>query len=835
MKSISTAALLLILLCNLSLSARTIYEKIDFLDKPDVRYRPVANEQPNFGFQIHKINNLHLSVTNSGQIGIGFAGAYLDPETGQPAPSCEYPAGSNITYLYRAAIWAGAVIGRDTLVSVGVDDEYDVTEFWPDAGEEGAFIVRSNMKTSLDYSEYGVSEQDFICAFTDTFTDVSLTGESSFDNRPHIPIGLKVDQRSYAWSYDYAEDFIMFDYTIQNINIYPIQQLYLGIYVDADSYHESKRGGGAGYQDDICGYLNAVPSQQPAGFLDTVRIAWNADNDGDPNPDAMNVFDFSSPTGLTGTSILRSPNPELEFSYNWYISNGNPSLDWGPRKAGTDEKPFRDFGTGLGTPYGDKIRYYVMSNKEFDYDQLEAAVNHSGDGWLNPPKNGPDLADGFDNRYLFSFGPFDLNPGDTLPITLAYLAGDGFHKVGTDFDNYWDAYNPYMYMERLDFTDLGTNARWANWVFDNPGVDTDGDLDSGEVRWDVDSTTWDSTAVFYKGDGVPDFKGAAPPPPPILKVTPDFGRIIIRWNGQISENNIDVFSRLKDFEGYRVYYGEGNRQSDYVLLASYDLENYNIYTWDALLRRWYLSETPVSLDSIASLFSPDLDPSTYNSPSTSYQRNGVYYYFTPQDWNQSDNTNPHQIHKIYPNARRDDPSDTTDDGFLRYYEYEYVIENIEPSRPYYVSVTTFDFGSRKVALSSLESAVNLNAVRVYPLPSTDIVEKDALKVKVFPNPYRIDGGYARAGYENRERTKSIERSRAIHFYNLPEVCTIRIFTISGDLVEVIDHFNPGGGPEAQHAEWNLISRNTQSVVTGIYLYQVDSEMGEQIGKLVIIK
>jgi hypothetical protein len=33
----------------------------------------------------------------------------------------------------------------------------------------------------------------------------------------------------------------------------------------------------------------------------------------------------------------------------------------------------------------------------------------------------------------------------------------------------------------------------------------------------------------------------------------------------------------------------------------------------------------------------------------------------------------------------------------------------------------------------------------------------------------------------------------------------------------------------------VISRNTQAVVTGIYIYQISSEMGEQLGKLVIIK
>ena len=58
---------------------------------------------------------------------------------------------------------------------------------------------------------------------------------------------------------------------------------------------------------------------------------------------------------------------------------------------------------------------------------------------------------------------------------------------------------------------------------------------------------------------------------------------------------------------------------------------------------------------------------------------------------------------------------------------------------------------------------------------------------------------------------------------------------SGDLVQEIDHYRPDGGPDAQHETWNMLSRNTQAITTGIYIWVVTSEMGEQIGKLVIIK
>lgn len=817
-------------------------------DTSHVRYRSgeIAYDLPSRSIAIHRINSMWLAVSNGGTFGIGFARAEIDPETGEGAPSCEYPGGSDVTYLYFGSLWAGAVVGRDTLVSVGYEGNYDVNEFWPQPGPDGEIVRLSNMKTSLYYSPNAVSEQDFVCSYTDTFTNSSLTGTDPFDNRSHIPLGLEIKQRTYGWSYDYATDFIMFDYTITNINKYPLKDAYFGIYVDADVYHESNQGG-TSWTDDICGYKHTVPSTDIPGFQDTVRMAWTADNDGDPTG---NQFGFASATAITATAILRTPTRSPQYSFNWWITNSTASLDWGPRKASTAEKPYRDFGTGLGTPYGDRTKYYVMTSREFDYDQLESAVSHAVQGFLEPPANAIDFADGFDARYLLSFGPFNLLPGDTLPITLAYVAGANFHENGGDFAQYWDPQKPWLYEEKLDFSDLGLNAKWARWIFDNPGIDTDGNGDSGNFVWRCrvgDSTRYvpsdqsppsdaDSCEkVYTSGDGVPDFNGAAPPPAPKVKVYPDFGKLCIRWNGQDSETAFDRFSKTHDFEGYRVYYAEDDRLTDYVLLASYDLEDYNLYTWDSIMQRWNISEAPLRREVIENQFGTDFDPNQYNSSNHSYEYDGGYYYFVPQDWNASELTDPREIHRVYPDADLNNPADTTEEGYQRYYEYEYTIDNLSPARPYYVTVTTFDFGSRRNSLSSLESMPTLNAVMAYPLPGVEQVEEKGMAVQVFPNPYRINGGYAAAGYENRSRTKSAERARAINFYNLPHTCTIRIFTLTGDLVKQIEHDCPDNSPDAQIEQWDVISRNTQIVVTGIYIYHISSALGEQIGKIVIIK
>lgn len=812
---------------------------------------------PSLQFNIHNTGRMALTITNAGTFGTGTLGSiFID---GEIAPSCEFPINSDIEYLFQAALWVGAVAGRDTLVSVGAEGWFGIREFFPNAGDKGNFIVRSNLKSNPNYSPAAVSEQDFICTYTDTFTDVGLTGEDPIDNRPHIPLHLSIRQSSYAWSYQYAEDFVIFDYTIANIGSFPLQDVYLGVFVDGVSYHKSIMS--EGYTDDICGFRRTVGTPQEFCIdEDTINIAWIADNDGDP---VGSQWAHTSPLGVTGVRVLRTPNDDLQYSFNWWISNGSPALDFGPRKIGSDDDPFRSFGTHLGTPTGDKNKYYVMSHPEFDYDQLFSAVSHTGQGYLPPPpiNMAADFADGYDARYLLSFGPFELQPGDSLPITLAYVAGDSLHVNPDDYADDFDPLNPWLYYDKLNFSDLGRNARWASWVFDNPGVDTDSDGDSGTYCWSyiwtdttlfnpdssgpADSVHVDSFKVFYRGDGAADFRGSSPPPPPVVTTIPGYSQVTLRWNGQDAETAYDAFSGTRDFEGYRVYFAEDDRQSDYVLLASYDIENYIVYKFDHVptsrrdeyLLTWRQVGPPLTRDSLRNRYGDDFEPTAYYDYYHYYVDpvTGDFFFLQPQGWNQSDINDPHKIHKVYLDASPGDPGDTTADGLLRYYEYEYTVDNLHPSRPYYFSVTTYDFGSPGALLGALESSPLVNTVLEYPLISSDTVEHRGLNAYVYPNPYRIDAGYARHGFENRDRTKSAEWARRIHFANLPDVCTIRIYTLDGDLVQEIDHYYPGGAPGSQHEEWNMISRNTQAIVTGIYLWSITSDMGEQVGKLVIIK
>jgi hypothetical protein len=72
----------------------------------------------------------------------------------------------------------------------------------------------------------------------------------------------------------------------------------------------------------------------------------------------------------------------------------------------------------------------------------------------------------------------------------------------------------------------------------------------------------------------------------------------------------------------------------------------------------------------------------------------------------------------------------------------------------------------------------------------------------------------------------------ICFLNLPRDAVVRIYSLGGELVETL---YPDAEQTGGDACWDLISKNDQIVTSGVYLYHVDSPVGETVGKFVIIK
>ncbi len=807
----------------------------------------------------HRANNMLLTVSNGGFSG-SMNQSYLDCETNRGAPSCEFPAGTQLDYLYGAGLWVGAVVGIDTLVTTGWDGWSNIHEMWPCAEPECGLARRTSNPASMYYDKDAKADFEYIALYTDTLTKSSWTGVD-WDGRTHVPLNIEITETSYAWAVEYAQDFIMIDYLIRNIGNTELEDVFLGIQIDGDVSHVQRQRGA--WTDDLCGFTGTTPSPRCPDYPDSINLAWIIDNDGDPL--SPTEFDEQSVTGIVGVRVMRLPKDNVKVSFNWWTSNGNVSLDWGPMR----QNNYRNFGTGgLGTPEGDASKYYMMSNGEQDYDQAYAAIDYSDLGWLSPSGNiGRSIANGGDARYLLSTGPFNIAPQDSLHFTIAFVGGEGLHTDPGDFDRYMgDKYMPDDFYNTLDFADVGRNAVWAGYVYDNPGFDTDNDGDAGNftvVETVLPNGDIREDTIFCTGDGVPDFRAAAPPPPPVLRVSTELNRIILRWNGLVSESFVDPFTRLQDFEGYRVYVGRQKLLSSLAQRFTIDKLDYFRLYWDTDEEAWKnIDDYPLTLDSLRTIYGSDFDPRDYDCDgSNGLVIDTVVYCFRMADWNQSipgwndgyTSGFAGGIRKVYADeiisGEVTDDLDSnltqnwvldidpqTGDSILyhKYYEYEYVVDGVLESVPWFCSVTAFDYGDIVNHLKPLESSPLLNTVEAWPVNDASYVLDHDLKVAVYPNPYIGDGRYAASGYEFMTGPGSIDHARRMHFANLPPSCTIRIYTLDGDLVRTIHHPGQYSGSDS-NVEWNMRSTNNELVTSGIYLFVVESEWGNQIGKLVIIK
>jgi hypothetical protein len=100
-------------------------------------------------------------------------------------------------------------------------------------------------------------------------------------------------------------------------------------------------------------------------------------------------------------------------------------------------------------------------------------------------------------------------------------------------------------------------------------------------------------------------------------------------------------------------------------------------------------------------------------------------------------------------------------------------------------------------------------------------------VWVVPNPFRAVADWDLPPVDGDRLTRHLD------FMGLPRARSrIRIWTVAGDLVASIDHDGSRGDGQAR---WDLVSRNGQEIVSGIYLFTVDSPAGTQTGRFVVIR
>ena len=178
------------------------------------------------------------------------------------------------------------------------------------------------------------------------------------------------------------------------------------------------------------------------------------------------------------------------------------------------------------------------------------------------------------------------------------------------------------------------------------------------------------------------------------------------------------------------------------------------------------------------------------------------------------------------------------------YHYKYTVDGLRDGFKYFAAITAYDLGS--VEIESLESGINQNKTLAIPGPAPG--ESPEEKVTVFPNPYRVEARW--------DQGQSV-RDHYLWFTNLPERCTLRIYTLAGDLVFETDFDGAtyrGEGTRGIYDPrreldvdaptfsgttfgWNLITREGQATATGLYLFSVEdrSSSRRSVGKFLIVK
>jgi hypothetical protein len=438
---------------------------------------------------VHDAGNLLLHVSNR-----GFFGRSRFDAT---QPSAEWPAGSNHNYLYAAGLWVGGVISRggaqDTMVSAGLYQEGEFTNRTPDEGcgdppegicrtfegapsglrrfdDDGDGLVDEDPLDGADNDGDGREDEDFAGIsqqmFRTVYYDTSIFFNQFFPDEAdkHTPMGLRIEQESYAWTDPQFDDFIGVEFRVKNISTlldpvgWDIKSCYIGFMVDGDvgiddqdlNYWKDDQGSYAAFDTTIASETGGEPLRLhlTMGYIyDTLGLQNGADD----------------VTGYCGVMFLGhtvdTTSPDLQSAL-------------APREVGIHA--YRIWSGGDEDPRDDLDRYRFLRGLQ-DTGRT-----------IDPPTARPN-----DYRFLVSAGPFaKIPPGSTLTFQVAFVCGEMVEVPGEngqitrkpDFTNPIQAQRVYN-----GFVDPA-NGEVVHWATSSPPPPPNIRVSAGDrnvaVEWD---------------------------------------------------------------------------------------------------------------------------------------------------------------------------------------------------------------------------------------------------------------------------------------------------------------------------------------------------------------
>lgn len=200
-------------------------------------------------------------------------------------------------------------------------------------------------------------------------------------------LGIRVEQRSYAWTTTDLANSIVFNYKIRNMNDYPLKAPYFGYFMDNDIGSGGSGPGTSGSWDDLVGY-------------DAARdLVYTYDNNG-------TEAGWSTPPGYVGIAILETSG---DVGLSGFVAWENDTL--------ADE---------------DNTLYAYRDGHAIDSAQYAYMASAPLTPWSAPS----------DVRMLPCSGPYPtMKPGDEYDITMAIVMGDDLTDLQANVDALKTSFN----------------------------------------------------------------------------------------------------------------------------------------------------------------------------------------------------------------------------------------------------------------------------------------------------------------------------------------------------------------------------------------------------------
>jgi hypothetical protein len=768
-------------------------------------------------------------------------------------------------YLLRPA--AGAERSGRRLPQVQADDDLDGThdEDWLNGrDDDGDGLVDE------DFAQIG--DQLFTCTM---FDNTPLASEV-YPN--HRPLGLRVVQRAFTWYQAGLEDVVGLDFEITNVGHQTLDEVYLGFFVDCDIQARSE---GSTLPDDMAGFFSGAVRDED-GLFYRADIAYMRDGaEQNPLPGCFGVMLIDHTTEFIGrdapfhpavnsfqifatnASVQQEGEPNNDADRYYLMSRNQHDRDTRPDEA-TDMKylvssgPFNHVDPGKTLNYrlalviGDGLQGMLQTAVEAGKVGAGRWYNRDGSWWTGRAGRETKVC-------LGDYRNWETGEDPIYGHRVNFMN----HDCAGDF--------PIMFQDvvrdsLLEPDSEGNLCIWVNMdnceeCFRVRGHDCTPEVFHSTYMGNVLTGVWGREAHYPWS-----IHQETPPPAPGFRVQPGNHRVEIFWD-DVSEHTVDPDRGVNDFESYRVWRVSHwtrppGTAADAIppahmwgMIEEYDLINFipaeagNSNTDQTLGRNTGLEDAvyvpPCLSDDRFAGLAEEMQAVVDGDPQGVWLSRPPLRHFDGSvipgmeglvRWE----SYPDVLDTFWTVTPRQEAEGVTAKRAGRYYHFLDV--DAPNGFQVYYAVTAadhllvYDDGVYLPAGYGIQEDPGNNFQTTTPRPDAQTPEerrREGNNIYVYPNPATRE---ALQEFLAQHPGPDDPTGVRVMWNNLPRAHnTIHIFTESGDLVKTLHHdgFSQGGS-----TAWNLVSRNGQEVVSGIYLYVVKSDSGafdDYQGWFVVVK